>query len=328
MFPVATSVEVDDIPAATIALIFLNFAVGMWMATLSPAEVEAVVRAYGLVPATFVAGWDDPRRWLSLVSNAFLHGGPGHLLANMWALWLFGRALETRWGAGRFVAFYLACGVAAGLTHVTFNTDSAVPAVGASGAIAGVLAGFAWLHPASGVRLAVPILVFPVVVWAPALPFVFLWLAFQVAAALVEMAGVSGMPMIAWWAHIGGFAAGMILALTFARRADSRAVGTPRPAVLEIGPQRARTISLRPRRAASPTRRRRESRPATKVAQPPQRSVVAAAANLWAHAERTPVASGASQGDLEKSRAAWRGEARKFVGPWGEWNTRATGSRE
>jgi membrane associated rhomboid family serine protease len=140
----------------------------------------------------------------------FLHGGWLHLILNMWTLWLFGGAVEDRFGHVRYVLFYLLCGLAAGLTHFWTNTASTVPVVGASGAIAGVLAAYMALFPRSRIILLVPIFFIPFFLEWTASAYVSLWFVLQVVQGtlglFVRVAGG-----IAWWAHIGGFMAGLAL---------------------------------------------------------------------------------------------------------------------
>jgi len=141
MFPVSVSVPTRFQPAVTYALIGTNALVFLLQASLPDRAQEAVAYSYGLVPARYTnPEWAlrvglDPGDYLPLVTNMFMHGGWLHLILNMWTLWLFGPAIEDRLGKTRFLAFYLASGLAAGLTHAWVNADSTIPAVGASGGI-------------------------------------------------------------------------------------------------------------------------------------------------------------------------------------------------
>jgi membrane associated rhomboid family serine protease len=147
---------------------------------------------------------------LTLVSYAFLHGDVWHLVGNMLFLWVFGDNVEDAMGHVRFLMFYILCGIAAGLTHFALNAQSAVPLIGASGAVAGVVAAYLMLHP----RVNLWVLVFRVIplqvraVWALGA-----WILMNVFFALVPSE-----PLVAWWAHIGGMIAGAILIVLMRRR--------------------------------------------------------------------------------------------------------------
>jgi membrane associated rhomboid family serine protease len=146
------------------------------------------------------------------ITNAFLHGGWLHIILNLWTLFIFGPALEDRLGRARFLALYLLSGLAASVTHAVFNAASPVPVLGASGAIAGVIAAFAVRFPYAWVRVIVPILFIPLFFSIPALLFAGIWFfmqVFQGASELVSPFASAG--GIAWWAHIGGFIAGLVL---------------------------------------------------------------------------------------------------------------------
>jgi membrane associated rhomboid family serine protease len=141
----------------------------------------------------------------------FLHGGWLHLIMNMWMLWLFGPTIEDRQGHGRYLAFYLACGLAASVAHVGFNPGSTVPALGASGAIAGILGAYMRLFPMARLVVVVPILFIPIFVEVYAFAFIGLWFFLQLLQSMVELMQPSSAGGVAWWAHIGGFITGFTL---------------------------------------------------------------------------------------------------------------------
>ena len=249
MIPIRTSVEVQEIPAAVIGLILANVAVFVFQSGLPADLAKQFILQNGLLPVRYTD--PDVARELGLspfnvlpfLTSAFMHGDWLHLIINMWTLWLFGRALEERLGVPRFVLFYLACGVIAGLTHFVFNFDSGMPALGASGAIAGVLGAYTVVHPTARVAILTPILFFPVVFYLPAVAYTTLWFVFQVARGIAELSLPGGAGGIAWWAHIGGIVAGAALIGAIGRqRSRVRQIGTPRPGVREIGTPRPRTI--------------------------------------------------------------------------------------
>ncbi len=154
---------------------------------------------YGLVPARF--------RLFSLVSFMFLHGGFWHLVLNMWFLFIFGDNIEDRLGSGKYLVFYLLCGLFSGLVHLLLTSHPAIPTVGASGAIAGVMGAYLVLFPAARVLTLVPLLFIPFFFEIPAFVFLGFWFLIQLLnAAGSSAAAFSG---VAWWAHVGGFVAGI-----------------------------------------------------------------------------------------------------------------------
>jgi membrane associated rhomboid family serine protease len=140
-------------------------------------------------------------------TSMFLHGGWLHLLGNMLYLYIFGDNVEDALGHVRYLLFYLACGVAASVTHLALNLDSVVPTVGASGAIAGVLGAYFLLYPKAKVLTLLPIFIFIQIVEIPAFLFLGFWFLLQFISGTVASASQNA-GGVAWWAHIGGFAAG------------------------------------------------------------------------------------------------------------------------
>jgi hypothetical protein len=205
-----------------------------------------------------------------------MHAGLLHLLVNMWTLWLFGRALEERLGALRFIAFYLLCGALASVAHLAFNLESQVPALGASGAIAGVLGGYTLLHPRARIILVTPVLVFPITYRLPAAVYTAMWLVFQVGGGLADLAAPQDAGGIAWWAHVGGFLSGLLLILLMGRlRRQARHIGVPRERQREIGVPRARVVRVGPnRRRVKPIGTKRRGREKLRALPRPRRSVV------------------------------------------------------
>jgi hypothetical protein len=144
----------------------------------------------------------------------FLHGGFMHLIGNMWSLYIFGDNVEDRLGPARYIAFYLLCGLASGMTHLLFNTHSNIPTIGASGAIAGVMGAYFILYPRSRILTLIPIIFIPWFVEIPAFFFLGIWFVLQ----FLNAAGSSGQAGgIAWWAHIGGFVFGVLFLKLFDR---------------------------------------------------------------------------------------------------------------
>lgn len=143
-----------------------------------------------------------------------------HLIGNMWFLWIFGHAVEDRMGHLPYLIFYLLCGVAAAMAQVLMNSDSSLPMIGASGAIAGVLGAYLILYPRARVVALVPMGFFLQTAALPAIVFLGLWFAFQFISGMASLAGPGG-GSVAFFAHVGGFVAGMILVWIFARRPSS-----------------------------------------------------------------------------------------------------------
>jgi membrane associated rhomboid family serine protease len=218
MIPIRNTVATRYPAAVTYALIAANCLVFLFQATLDPLELQEFVARFALIPARYVGliAYGDSRSAfgdvLPFFTMMFLHGGWLHLIFNMWTLWLFGTTVEDRLGHGRYLAFYFICGIVASLAHVMFNPTSTVPALGASGAIAGVLGGYMLLFPLARVIVLVPIIFIPLFFELPAVVFAGLWFLIQVLQGTVELLGPSKGAGVAWWAHIGGFVAGLLLA--------------------------------------------------------------------------------------------------------------------
>ncbi len=258
MFPIGTSAPIREAAFVVIALIAANVVVFLYQIGLPADAGEAFIYRYALLPARFAyPGFAarvglDPHDYVPFLTNTFMHAGWFHIVVNMWTLWLFGRPVEARLGASRFLFFYLACGALASAAHFAFNLDSTVPALGASGAVAGVLGGYMLLFPRARVTVVVPIAFVPYVFRLPAVVYTLLWFALQVLQATAALAAPQA-GGIAWWAHIGGFVAGLALVrLVGAPRRRTRVVGTDRDPTLEIGQARDRVRKFGPQRTRVP----------------------------------------------------------------------------
>jgi membrane associated rhomboid family serine protease len=213
MLPIRDDNPTRVIPWLTIALIVANVALFLYQVSLpAPVRQELVFRR-GLVPALVthlpqIGPSAVVPGLVSFVSSMFLHGDLVHLAGNMLFLWVFGNNVEESLGRTRFLVFYLACGLAAAFTQIAASPDSTVPMVGASGAIAGILGAYLLLFPRARVLTVIPVFIFPYFVRLPAFVVLGLWFLFQVLYSLFSDPGRGG---VAWYAHVGGFVAGMIL---------------------------------------------------------------------------------------------------------------------
>jgi len=209
-------------PFVTLLLLGLNVAAFVQELRLSPAGLEHLLVQASIVPARLVSSPGDPFEWLTLVTSTFLHGGILHLAGNMLFLWIFGDNVEDRLGHGRYLLFYVACGVVAGLAQVAAAIDSTVPVLGASGAVAGVLGAYLVLYPHQRVTTLVPVWIIPLILKLPAWMLLGVWFVMQVSNAYVELMPVraSAEPSggVAWWAHAAGFLVGAIAAWPARRR--------------------------------------------------------------------------------------------------------------
>jgi membrane associated rhomboid family serine protease len=217
MIPIRDTVPSRCWPVVTWALIAANAAVFLYEVHLPPEELQRFIELFGLVPARYshpqwavLMGFPLDDYW-PFVTNLFLHGGWLHVLGNLWTLWIFGDNVEDRMGPGRFLAFYLLCGILANATHFLANPSSTLPTVGASGAIAGVLGAYFVLFPFSRVIALFPVLFFPVFFEVPAVLYLFFWFLSQVLGGTLQGLGPEEVGGVAFWAHAGGFAAGVVL---------------------------------------------------------------------------------------------------------------------
>jgi membrane associated rhomboid family serine protease len=218
LIPLRDTVRSRSFPIATVSLIAANLILFVQELRAPPELLDRILFAYGLVPERFsqwgALGGSPLSVWrlLPLVTCMFLHGGWLHLLGNMLYLWIFGDNVEEHLGHGRFILFYVACGVAAGLLQCWFLPSSPVPTIGASGAIAGILGAYIVLYPRAKIVTFIPIFFLPWIVEIPAVFFLAFWFLAQLLSGLSSM-GRDLNGGIAWWAHVGGFIAGMGLIL-------------------------------------------------------------------------------------------------------------------
>lgn len=205
------------IPFAVFSLIVFNVLMFVYEMRLEPSALESFFYNYGFVPARVGMDFSWGEKFFPLFSSMFLHGGFFHLLGNMWFMWIFADSVEDKMGHLGFIVFYLLCGLSAGLFHWYMMSGSRVPAVGASGAIAGVLGAYVIFFPWSKISTLVPIVFFYWrVIKIPAYVFLGIWFIYQFLMGMAD-ANNSAVSGIAFWAHIGGFGTGMVLANFFKR---------------------------------------------------------------------------------------------------------------
>ena len=218
MIPLKDINRTRTFPAVTLLLIAVNAAVFVYQLSLGPV-LTGFFHQFGLVPRALLSlGYWQEAGILAglapLLTSMFLHGGWMHFLGNMLYLWVFGDNVEDWLGWLRFLLFYLVCGLLASLLQIAVHPGSPIPMIGASGAISGVLAAYLVLFPGARVLTFVPILFFFYLVRLPALIFLGLWFLLQFFNGAVSLtAGDLSMGGTAWWAHIGGFVAGLVLIL-------------------------------------------------------------------------------------------------------------------
>ena len=220
MIPLRDDIAIELRPIVTVTVIVLATLVFLWELSLGPGGQERALYSLGLVPAVLLgthplppalavipAGW-------SVLTSMFMHASWLHLIGNMLYLWIFGDNVEDAMGHGRFVVFYLLCGVAAALAQALPDPHSTLPMIGASGAISGVLGAYLLLFPRARVLVLVPIGFFLTTFRWPAAVVLLLWFGLQLLDSALTPAGAGG---VAFRAHIGGFVTGMLLVGLFKR---------------------------------------------------------------------------------------------------------------
>jgi membrane associated rhomboid family serine protease len=209
MIPLRDIVPSRTRPYVTVTLIILNSVAFLFELSLPPEARQQFLYVFGLVPVHF--------SWATLFTSMFLHAGWLHVGGNMLYLWIFGDNVEDQVGHGRFLVFYLLCGMVAALAQVWSDPLSPVPTIGASGAIAGVMGAYIVLFPRSRVLTLVPLFIFWEIIEIPAVFFLGFWFLLQVMSVGAVAPGTSHAGGVAFWAHIAGFVAGMGIVLIFRR---------------------------------------------------------------------------------------------------------------
>ncbi len=204
MFPLRDSEPSLTRPYVTIGLILVNLFVFFYELSLSDFELQHFMLKWGTVPVRFES--------IDLLTSMFLHGGWMHVLGNVWFLWVFGDNIEDTLGHSTYLLFYLLCGLAGGIAHVMFNPMSSAPAIGASGAISGVMGAYLLRFPQSRVHTLLFFFIFVTTIEVPAVLMIGYWFVVQLFSGFGQLAMAhSGQGGTAWFAHIGGFLAGILL---------------------------------------------------------------------------------------------------------------------
>jgi len=229
MIPLKDNIPAKRFPTVNLWLIIINVFCFLYELKQGP-NLQYFIESYAFVPAHFMEqqarNWLDLSRFVPIFFSMFLHGNWLHLISNMWFLWIFGDNVEDAMGRGRYPLFYLLCGVVSVFAQTMASPHSSVPMIGASGAISGVLGAYVLLYPRAKILTFVPIFFFFYMLDVPAYVFIGIWFLMQflegtMQAVAVGKAAGGG---IAWWAHVGGFGAGVAMIHLFRQkpRVESR----------------------------------------------------------------------------------------------------------
>jgi membrane associated rhomboid family serine protease len=219
MIPLKDRNPTKRFPIMTVLLIAANIAVFIYQLSLG-SQLEDFYYRFSMIPHhIFQSAHSEifrPLTFLTIITSMFLHGGWLHVGGNMLYLWIFGDNVEDKLGHGRFFFFYLICGIAASVLHIFIEPASTVPTLGASGAISGVLGAYILMFPRAKILTLIPIFIFIQLAELPAFIILGFWFVLQFFNGILSLKYASGgMAGIAWWAHIGGFIAGLLLVIPF-----------------------------------------------------------------------------------------------------------------
>ncbi|HEY7170159.1 MAG TPA: rhomboid family intramembrane serine protease [Vicinamibacterales bacterium] len=212
MIPLRDVIPSRTTPYITVTIIVINAIAWLFELSLPRELLPSFLQAYGVVPADFSAP--------TLITSMFLHGSWSHVLGNMWYLWIFGDNVEDRMGHTRFVIFYLLCGIVAAFGQIAMNSQSTLPTIGASGAIAGVMGAYFVLYPHSRVLTLIPLIIIFEVIELPAIFLLGFWFLMQLfsAGTVAITAASHGSGGVAFMAHVAGFVSGVIGVFAFRKR--------------------------------------------------------------------------------------------------------------
>jgi membrane associated rhomboid family serine protease len=215
MFPLRDNIRSYRKPHITRAIVILNALIYIIQFIMPEKINRMIIYNYGFIPLRFardiMSRQFSAQNFIPLATSAFLHGSWAHLIGNMWTLWIFGDNIEDRLGHFRFAVFYILSGAVAMGFHFLFNAGSSIPAIGASGAIAGVMGAYFVLFPHSRIITLVPIFIIPFFIRVPALIYLAIWFFMQVYSGTINSILGGAGSGVAWWAHIGGFVSGIVL---------------------------------------------------------------------------------------------------------------------
>ena len=216
MIPIADTIRSKRTPIVNWIIILFNAFVFILQLNLGEAELRRFMELVGLIPARYtnpefaLHRGLSPNNYWPFLTNMFLHGGWAHFIGNMWTLFIFGDNVEDRMGRLRYAVFYILCGILASITHFYINSGSTIPALGASGAISGVMAAYMFMYPRARIIFLIPLFFVPFFFELTAFVYIGIWFLSQLFSGTFTLmqTQVTG---IAFWAHIGGFIGGFIL---------------------------------------------------------------------------------------------------------------------
>jgi membrane associated rhomboid family serine protease len=220
MFPIHDDNPTRITPYVTYLVLAACILVFIWQLSLGE-SVQLAVYSFGVIPSVLFESKSLPAElavlpaWMTIFTSMFLHGGWMHLIGNMLYLWVFGNNVEDAMGHGRFIVFYLCCGLLAALTQAVFDPQSEIPMIGASGAISGVLGAYLLLHPHARILVIIPIGFIVYTPWIAAYWVLGFWFILQLINSMISASETGG---VAYGAHLGGFVAGMLLIPLFKYR--------------------------------------------------------------------------------------------------------------
>lgn len=222
MIPLKDNIPSYRTPIVNYFIIFINTLVFIYQYTFISDlhEVQNFIYTYGFIPHRFI--YEFSSSWWSLFTSMFLHGGFLHFLGNMWFLYIFGDNVEDRFGHLKYLLVYIASGICGTLLQFLLDPFSKIPMIGASGAISGILGAYFVLYPSAGILTLVPFGIFSRIIVIPAVMFLSFWIIFQFLSGtqnlMVRFTLGRSLPGVAYWAHIGGFLCGLIIALRLRKK--------------------------------------------------------------------------------------------------------------
>jgi membrane associated rhomboid family serine protease len=215
MIPIRDKNPSGTFPYVTIGIIVVNVSIFLYEISLGP-ELSMFLEQYGVVPLKVkhfskASDLTIMNTFFPFISSTFLHGGFVHLIGNMWFLWIFGDNIEDKLGHFKYLTFYVVCGIIASSVHVLLNSQSNMPCIGASGSIAGVLGAYMVTFPYARIITVIPIFIFLQIIELPAIVVLGFWFVIQFFNGAASITSSTSGGGVAWWAHIGGFASGIII---------------------------------------------------------------------------------------------------------------------